>query len=35
MFKFLFKWGLIVIAIVVIWVTVSGFMRSIYWWMLP
>jgi len=35
MFKFLLKWGLILVAIIVVWSTVSGMMRSIYWWMFP
>jgi len=35
MFRFLLKWGLILLVILIVWVTVTGMMRSIYWWMFP
>ena len=35
MFKFLLKWGLIIVAVVVVWVTLNGTVKSIYWWMYP
>jgi len=35
MFKFLIKWGLIIIVVLVVWTTVTGTVQSIYWWMFP
>ena len=35
MFKFLIKWGLILLVVLVVWWTVTGTMHAIYWWMDP
>jgi hypothetical protein len=35
MFKFLLKWGLILVVVLVIWTTITGTMQHIYWWMDP
>ncbi len=35
MIRFLLKWGLILVAILVVWTTVTGTMQGIYWWMYP
>lgn len=35
MFKFLIKWGLILVVAVVVWFTLTGTVRGIYWWMYP
>jgi hypothetical protein len=34
-FRFFFKWGLILVAIIVVFTTVTGTMKQIYWWMYP
>ncbi len=35
MFKFLLKWGFILVVVLVVWFTVNGTVHSIYWWMYP
>jgi len=35
MFKFLFKWGFIIVVAIVLWNTITGTFQQIYWWMYP
>jgi hypothetical protein len=35
MFKFLIKWGLILVVALVVWTTINGTVQQIYWWMSP
>jgi hypothetical protein len=35
MFKFLLKWGLIIVVVLVVWTTITGTFQQIYWWMFP
>ncbi|HTS26637.1 MAG TPA: hypothetical protein VMH81_12245 [Bryobacteraceae bacterium] len=30
-----FKWILILVVVLVVWQTISGTFRQIYWWMFP